>query len=404
MKRESILIIILIAFFIFLNFAFMTKNDQLKERRSVVPYSSYNNSPKGLKALFMLIEKLGYQPKRLHNPYLRRSRQAGPGLLMLIQPSTSFSERESQKLLEWVKSGNTLLIALDEQTNIAAKLGFELVEITEGISSPASKPERRRPVARPAHLTTLNFGIDNLNVKPIAYIKRQGSGVRGQGSVKEEKDLTDTQSNTRHPTSDFVEHFKINEGAILISYKLGLGKVIVTCRPEVFDNLSLGNPNNLKLIANLLNYEAKGKKIYFDEFHHGFGQQETLMDLLRSTSIGWAILQFSVVVVLWAYSLSRRFSRPLPLKAKVERSSIEYVNAMSNIYSSAQAKAVALSILRARFERTLKLHPKLRNQTSTALLEEFQQMLQKCKGERLFAPMDSELVELIRRISHQLKV
>lgn len=379
MKRESILIILLIAFFIFLNFAFMTQNDQLKERRSVVPYSSYNNSPKGLKALFMLIEKLGYQTKRLHNPYLRRSRQAGLGLLLLIQPSTSFSEGESQKLLEWVKNGNTLLIALDEPTNIAAKLGFEVVEIVEGSRSPTSKtskPERRRPVVRPDHLTTLNLGIDNLNVKPIAYIKR-------------------------HLTPDFVEHFRIDEGPVLVSYKLGLGKVIATCRPEVFDNLRLGNPNNLKLIANLLNYEAKGKKIYFDEFHHGFGQQETLMDLLRSTSIGWAILQLSVVVVLWAYSLSRRFSRPLPLKAKVERSAIEYVNAMSNIYSSAQAKAVALSILQARFERTLKLHPKLRTQASIALLEECQQKLQKCKDEPSFAPKDSELVELSRKMSHQ---
>jgi len=274
-----------------------------------VRYTSYSTESQGAKALYLLLEKLGYEPKRLRAPRFKGMR--ADGLVVILAPDQlPIGEIETEQLLEWVKRGNTLLFAPGRFDNrLAESLGVKL---------------HQRP-ARKASIT------------PVASTNL-ASGIQGVSVLSGDRIITGR--------NDAVQHFGDKAGAVVASLPEGAGTAIILSDPHIVTNAGLPEAGNLDLFVNiLLSHATDAKTVYFDEYHHGFMRRPSVLHLLKGTSLGWAFLQVALAAVLLMVSRARRFGQPKPVLKESHRSSLEYVTSLAGIYQNARATDQALSSL-----------------------------------------------------------
>ena len=311
LSKELIPIVLILAVLLAINVFRKRSSPERYPKADSVKYASYSTGEQGTKAFYLLLEKLGYESKRLRMPHLTGMR--AKGLAIVLAPDQPpIDERDTERLLKWVRQGSTLLFAPNKHEDYLTKsLGIKL--------HPGQPLEASVP---PFAFTDLTVGIQRLVVR---------SGDRIQTK-----------------RIDAVQHFRDSLGGVVISFQEGAGTIMVLSDPYLVTNTGLQEGDNLSLIVNiLLSYATNTKTVYFDEYHHGFERRPTVLHLLRGTSLGWALLQVAAAVALLMYSRGRRLGRPEPprTRGKAHRSSAEYVTSLAGIYRTAQASDVALSNL-----------------------------------------------------------
>lgn len=319
-----------------------------------VRYTSYSTEKQGAKALYLLLEKLEYEPKRLRAPYSKGIR--ADGLAVILAPDRlPISEMEAEQLLEWVKQGNTLLFAPGRSDNRLAKsLGIRLHQ-------------------RPARMAS---------IPPVASTELT-AGVGGILVLSGDRILT--------ARNDVVRHFGDSDGAVVASVPEGEGTAIVVSDPYIMTNAGLPEAGNLDLLVNiLLSHATDVKTVYFDEYHHGFKRQPGVLQLLRGTSLGWALLQVAIAAVLLMFSRARRFGQPKPVLRESHRSSLEYVTSLAGIYQSARAPDQALSSLYNRLTYSVRGRP-----SSASVRAVMDECSLKMSGGDI---SERELIDLFRRM------
>jgi hypothetical protein len=282
-----------------------------------VEYTSYSTEKNGTKALYLLLKELGYCPRRLRMPNL--TGMSADGLTIVLAPDPlPISEVGAKRLLEWVQQGNTVLFApAKREDQLAQSLGIEL-----------HQGQPMKTSLAPLALTEITAGIQRLAV----------------------------QSGNRLHTErmDAVRHFGDSGGGVAISFREGAGTVIALSDPYPATNEGLREGDNLNLLVNVLfSFVTDSKTVYFDEYHHGYERRPTILHLLKGTSIGWALIQVVLAIILLLYSRGRRFGRPKSVFEETHRSSTEYVTSLAGIYQNAQASFLALLNLYERLTRSV---------------------------------------------------
>ena len=90
----------------------------------------------------------------------------------------------------------------------------------------------------------------------------------------------------------------------------GAGRVLVVGAPELAMNQALGRADNAQFWLSAL--RALGPGPYaFDEHHHGFHQERSVVDFARRYGLHFAVGQLLLGLCLGALAL-RRFGRPRP--------------------------------------------------------------------------------------------
>jgi hypothetical protein len=149
-----------------------------------------------------------------------------------------------------------------------------------------------------------------------------------------------------------VVHANISQGALLIDYAHGTGRIIVLSDPYIVSNGGLKLADNLQLALNLLT-ESKGL-IAFDEFHQGHATSENaLAAYFAGTPILAICGQLVLVCLAIVWTRGRRFGRPLPLAQVDRRSSLEFVASMAELQQRARAFDLALENIYSRTRRAL---------------------------------------------------
>jgi hypothetical protein len=319
-----------------------------------VRYTSYSTERRGARALYLLLGKLGYEPKRLRSPRFGGIR--ADGLAVILAPDRlSISETETKQLLEWVKQGNTLLFApgrFDER--LTKSLGVKLHQ----------RPARKASVPSVAS-TELTAGVEGVSV------------------LSGDRILT--------KRNDVVRHFGDRAGAVVASIPEGEGTAIVVSDPYIMTNAGLPEAGNLDLLVNiLLSHATDAKTVYFDEYHHGFKRRPSVLHLLRGTSLGWALLQVALAAILLMISRARRFGQPKPVLRESHRSSLEYVTSLAGIYQSARAPDQALASLYNRLTYSVRGRP-----SSASVRAVMDECSLKMSGGNI---SERELIDLSRRM------
>jgi hypothetical protein len=355
LPKELIPIVLILAALIAIN-VFRKRGAPARSPQATnVEYTSYSTGERGTKALYLLLEKLGYKPRRLRVPHLTATRAEGLAIV-LVPGRPSIDRTDVERLLEWVRQGNTLLFAPNEyEDQLAGSLGIKLHR------------------GRSLETSIAPFAFTNLTVGIQRLVVRSGDRV-----VTERMDV--------------LQHFRDSVGGVVVSLREGAGTVVVLSDPYLMTNAGLPEGDNLTLLTNILFSYADAKTVYFDEYHHGFERRPTLLHLFRSTSLGWALLQVAAAVVLLMYSRGRRFGRPKPPRTRGEahRLSVEYVTSLAGIYRTAQASSVALSNLRERLLRSVK---------SPSSSESIRELMDQCERKMRDPKInEKDLIDLSRRM------
>lgn len=413
-------LLILVAFSAARYFTF----DRPTESEASPNRSTYNSGPTGTKAFYQVLERSGRPVGRWRESFRQLEQEGRHSTLIMIgpfEPATLRDPQEIRALERWVSNGGKLLLVTRH-----LQFGFRGSRLRMTLPAATGSeaeidPKSDRYILQPTRVTRRLRGL---------AISRQASRLRldqspiDPASAAHIDDLAplsapeDLTGDLVGPLSAPITHLGDEDGAILIDFNFGGGRVLLLTDPFVMANNGIGQGENLDLMLNLVGeiYEpadGSGGLVLFDEYHHGYrNDSNPLFTLLRGTPWPLILLQAALLVFLLCHHLSRRFTRPLPRPVIDRLSPLEFVDSMASLQQAAQARDLAVDNIyprfRARLCRYLGLSPQAGNDEILARqvkfkpeLAEFQlgQTLAECEMVLRGQPVtDQQLLLIISRL------
>jgi hypothetical protein len=149
-----------------------------------------------------------------------------------------------------------------------------------------------------------------------------------------------------------VIHIGTKQGALLVDYTYGMGRIVVLSDPYIVTNSGIKLNDNLQLAINIL--AAGNGLIAFDEYHQGKGiTQNPWAGYFAGTPVLALAAQLGLLVLLIIWTNARRFGRPLPLPHTDRRSSLEFVASMAELQERSRAFDLAIENIYTRTRRVL---------------------------------------------------
>ena len=118
------------------------------------------------------------------------------------------------------------------------------------------------------------------------------------------------EDETEHLAAPVV-HISDGEGAFLVDYAYGAGRITVLGDPYVVANNGISSHDNLQLAINLVS-NTDGL-VAFDEYHQGKGiTQNEFASYFAGTPVLPIAAQIILLILFVLWTRARRFARPLP--------------------------------------------------------------------------------------------
>src|SRR5882672_564776 len=341
--------------------------------------STYNSGPTGTRALYQLLEESGTPVKRWRGRYSQLHAEAKGSILVIIGPFLSgqkISDEETVTLQDWLSSGGQALII---SRSPIEQFGDPAIRTKASDKSPSldATPEQfiyeesDELIAQPTELTRKVRGLALSDFASRLSFHPQ-DGTQDEAGKAEGTDAPDEADRTEAPAdpsakkdedeeysaptlSAPVIHLGDKDGAALVDFTYGEGRVIFLSDPFVVANNGIARGGNLTLAMNILrSMGAPDRRILFDEFHHGYHDEgNPLVNYFRGTPAPWLLLQGLGLSLLIIYTYGRRFARPLPLPQVDRHSPLEFVGSMANLQQAARARELALENIYPRFKAGL---------------------------------------------------
>src|SRR5262245_30064642 len=285
--------------------------------------SSYDASPSGIRAAYLLLDGLGYD--------VTASRRLGVGRVRwLLFPRTGFvasasplrkrrsagsdgmstsAEGDVQALRRWVEDGGILLLA-DDGRQFAERLGVRVETFERPCDLQIEVAGRK--------LTVSGGPID---VVPV----------------------------------DRADRVWPPSGEPLASiFQKGRGSVWVVHWPRFLLNEHLRAGDNAIVLCRLADaVAAQGERIYVDEFFHGLRERPGVLELLLEPPALWVTLQGLVVLGLILWRTLPPFGAVRGLPPVRRRSKEEFLDAMANLLAVKGAYREAHAVVRDALARDL---------------------------------------------------
>jgi hypothetical protein len=327
MKKSTKAILLVGGLFVLLvalNFFFFAGNRQSQENETNGNRSTFAATPFGTQAYYSLLQESGYPVTRLVQPYtsLKDTSEIGTLVIISLPPASNPDAEEISALDKWIQAGGFLII-IDREIELEFPGNIQVHTTPAYISSPV----------RPVQPTALAKGVRRLSVSnPSSYVSVSGNST--------------------------IVDFADNLGALVADTRVGQGRVMLITEPHIVSNNGIEEDDNLALGLNVLQGRPSGKKIAFDEYHHGYGTgglfgSNSMMGYFRGTPVPWLIAQLLLMRLLVIYTRGRRFARPLPLKVERRTTNLEFVSSMATIARLARASGLAMENIYSEFRRRL---------------------------------------------------
>lgn len=282
-------------------------------------FSSYVSNRFGLKALFLLLADYEVTAQRWPHRWTRTP-PGRHGLMVAARPQgdSPVIWSEVKPLLDWVERGNSLLLLTDAPSPLTDSLRVHLA------------PGRLSTVPQDLDLTPdesleRHTGIAQA---PLAYTSRaERIAMLGDAAIRWDAPLLPLYGR------DGELHAALA--------RRGGGSICVVSDPALLSNGLLDHRQNLEFFLNLLTHEEI-ERVYFDEFHQGYGKRPTFTQVMGRTHLRWVFLHVALGALFSLLLWGRRRSRPVPVRRAPRRSATEYVESMALVLQSAAATGLAL--------------------------------------------------------------
>lgn len=343
--------------------------EEKKEDLEISPNrSTYHSGPTGTRALHDLLNESGYKVIRWRetpDKLMGASGQSVTTFVVIGSTKIEFTREEAKSLREWVWRGGRLVL-------IDRKVDRELAPQSDGWGlsarefaypttddNPSDPTQMTQGVTalKPVQPTVLTSTVDS--VMPSRFAARISIVPPGEQDIVEDDFSTDSdrRPSPDDPTTPYstapVVHIGNREGALLVDYAYGAGRIVVLSDPYIVANSGIKLNDNLQLAINTL-AAAKGGLIAFDEYHQGKGvTQNAFASYFAGTPVLALAAQIVLVILLILWTNARRFGRPLPLPHVDRRSSLEFVASMAELQERSRAYDLAIENIYTRTRRVL---------------------------------------------------
>ncbi len=401
-QRLAIIItlIVVVGVLVLLNAASYVEVEQTVEKEMAPDRSTLNAGATGTRALYDFLHESGFQVARWRESTASLLSFNGPKpatVVVVGDTLVPFSKSESKELLHWVETGGRLVIidrspdsallpASGEWTIGAHATNFPWTDVDptnfEQMTTGVKPVPPSQPTLLARDVTTVQPSRFAGNITVTAIEKKdnkKGSGDQPTGGDTEEAEPSDdsgsaevpspepgatqpVQANAARVSPAPVVNFIRENGALLVEYPYGKGRIVLLSDPYIVANNGINRADNLQLAVNVV--MGNGGLVAFDEFHQGrSATHNALIQYFEGTPVLAMCGQLALVGLMVIWSRGSRFARPLPLPKVDRRSSLEFVESMAELQQRARAHDLALENIYGRVRRVLVRHAGL-NQNS----------------------------------------
>ena len=359
--------VIIIGLLIIISSISYVKKDDGHDFETFPNRSTYHGGPTGVRALHDFLNESGYKVirwKETPQKLLTDSGKLVKTFVVVGETKVRFTDTEREALTKWISAGGRLVFIdrhpQQDTAEIKARSWNFTVRRLESPSmeiNPANSQQMTDNVAafQPVQPTLLTRNVESvmpsrfatrLNIEPLSAAEQQSDEV-----TQPEEETPPPSSTSTAP----VLHMRDEQGALLVDYTYGSGRVVILTDPYIVSNGGIRLNDNLQLAVNLLT--ATDGLIAFDEYHQGKGSsQNNFAGYFAGTPVLLVAAQVGLVVLLILWTRGRRFGRPLPLPQVDRRSSLEFVASMAELQQRARAFDLAIENIYTRTRRVLARH------------------------------------------------
>lgn len=396
--------------------------------------SSYHAGPTGTRAFYEFLQESNYKTVRWRKPFsalLDENKLSRPQTMLVVgETRIPFDQQEELILVRWVAGGGRLII-IDRQPPMGKlPLLNHWVLSSRTLQDPLfntqpEKPETLiegvKPVA-PAQPALLTSNVET--VQPSRYAARlmlgspnnkEETAAKDEEKKKAAEEISpevngpDDSENAFGPAP--VVHLADDEGALLLDYTYGAGRIVILSDPFMVANNGINRADNLHLATDLVG--GREQLIAFDEYHHGHGMTRTsLLTYFMGTPIPAIVAQLALLTLIVIWARGRRFARPLPAPQIDRRSKLEFITSMAELQMRARAYDLALENIYTRTRRVLarasgtdasasreRIAERLTTQFSNVKREYLELLMRECEDTIAGAPTGPrQSLELARRL------
>jgi hypothetical protein len=301
------------------------------------PFSTYRSEPDGARALFLLAQQAGLPVARRH---LDLEPVEGEPELVLLgiegdEPETDdgpdagaleldrwergrLSKYESDELLKALDRGATLIYAVTRDHPFLGDLGVTFTPAEDHLSRTLT----------PFSPSPLTQGVHTLQTRISGYLSAVRVSVPGSADDGGASKAVGLGADALPVLID--RHHGDQAVALLI--RRGQGRVLVLAAPTMASNRELVQDDAARFWLNALTDLAPASgDIEFDEYHHGFTGDRSLMGYASRYGLPWVIGQGIFALALWSLALRRFGAQRTPVEDS-RRAGADYLLAMARIY------------------------------------------------------------------------
>ena len=373
MRQRLIIIVtfaVIIGLLVILNSLTYVTKEKVQDLETAPNRSTYNSGPTGTRALHDFLNESGYKVMRWRESPERLFGESGKRVntfVVIGRTQIEFTGNEAEALRDWVGRGGRLVL-------IDRKVDESIAPKSEGWSLRAREWDYPSFDINPGDVQQMTKGVTALkpvqptvltntiaSVMPSRFASRL-SVIPPPKEAKPEHVLNDDDDDEEEPppraapkaitSSAPIIHIGNREGALLVDYAYGAGRIVVLSDPYIVTNSGIKLNDNLQLAINTLS--AGGGLIAFDEYHQGKGiSQNPWAGYFAGTPVLAIVAQIGLVILLIVWTNARRFGRPLPLPQTDRRSSLEFVASMAELQERSRAFDLAIENIYTRTRRVL---------------------------------------------------
>ncbi len=353
-------------------------------------HNSWSYGAQGFRALYDVLEALGYQVERHRRTY--RGLPPGedsvllsldPGTLRALFPQHSTpAESEDEGLLrEWVEAGGRLIVT--RSTHWMFRYGgFEITVLPEDdageddLDGDDSTGDTTQVDAVPFLSRVEHQVLDRLlEDVPDVVPHPLRETVRTLRPLEEFTaalpDLTPGQTRALGvylssgdgmsidlfvgAPADAITLVSIGDGALALEYEIGEGRLVCLSTAFPFSNGALKWTPAAEVVTHLIRYVSQGgrRRIYFDELTHGFYQKSGLLRWVRETALFYPLMTALVGILIAGWYGAVRFGPPRPDRESPRRAKEEFVLSLGDMYRRGQHYEHTLALIVEAYEMRL---------------------------------------------------
>ncbi|HEY6802197.1 MAG TPA: DUF4350 domain-containing protein [Pyrinomonadaceae bacterium] len=359
-------IVVIVGLLVLLNVVTYVKDQKTGDSEFSANRSTYHTGPTGLRAFYDYLSESGHKVMRWRESTDKLLGMSGGSVRTLVvvgRTQLPFTMQETSGLLNWIDlGGHLVLIDRDPQQELLPRSGKWRIAATQLDLPPfdldatdQNQMTERVTALKPDQPSLLTQQVQEIMPSRFAARLKLVASEAPESQEKFEKhpkaptEVALDGDNLDHAP---VVHIEDRDGALLVDYKYGAGRITVLGDPFIVANNGIRLRDNLRLAINLVT-NGDGL-IAFDEYHQGRGiTQNEFASYFSGTpviAIGAQIVLL-VLFIIWTGAL--RFARPIPLAQVDRRSSLEFVASMSELQERSRAYDLAVENIYARTRRVL---------------------------------------------------